>query len=72
MAKKGAGMESQGEECPKPEEIQQVIDSSQGRIVTPGGKVRPVTLFSIESGYNEVASDTEQVGKQFLNYAQNP
>ena len=68
MAEKGAGMESQGEECPKLEEIQQVIDSSQGGIVTPRGKVRPVTVISRESGYSdfEVASDTEQVGKQFL------
>ena len=42
------------------EETQQVTDSSQGRVVTSSGKLRPVTVLSTESGYNEDTSETEQ------------
>ena len=62
MAEMRACVEShQAEKCHDlDEETQQVTDSSQGRVVTSSGKLRPVTVLSIESGYNEDTSETEQ------------
>lgn len=62
MAEKWACEESQREEesTDLEEETQQVTDSSQGRVVTSSGKLRPVTVLSTESGYNEDICETEQ------------
>lgn len=35
------------------EGTQQAKDSSEGRVVTPNGRLRPVSALSTESGYNE-------------------
>ena len=61
MAEKESCEEKQQEEeCPELEETQQVTDCSQGRVVTSSGKLRPLTLISIESGYHEDTWQKEQ------------
>ena len=61
MAEKESCEDNQQEkECLNLEETQQVTDCSRGRVVTSSGKLRPLTLISIESGYYEDTWEKEQ------------
>lgn len=60
MAEKGTCMKRQGEECPKPEETEQVMDATQGRsrvVPVSEGMARPeqeaFRMFGRDSGYND-------------------
>ena len=52
------------------EETQQVTDSSQGRVVTSNGKLRPMSTLSSESGYHEGMQQVDSANKDQLLYIQ--
>ena len=52
------------------EETQQVTDSSQGRVVTSNGKLRPMSALSSESGYHEGMQQVDSANKDQPLYIQ--